>query len=58
MNYYSLELQKIRLRNDIKVCKDMRLKQLMIRDLHLIEQKQMELLKEKALKDEKTRSLI
>ena len=58
MNYYSLELQKIRIRNDIKVCKDMRLKQLMIRDLHLIEKKQMELLKERARKDEKTGSLI
>ena len=58
MNYYSLELQKIRIRNDIKVCKDMRLKQLMIRDLHLIEKKQMELLKDRARKDEKTGSLI
>lgn len=58
MNYYQLELCKIKLRSNLKNCKDDRLKRNIKNDIESLEQKQMKLLQEKSLEDEKTGSLI
>ena len=58
MNYYQLENEKIKLRNQLKHCQDERLKRILTHDLHIIEQKQMRLLKDRARVDERTGSLI
>ena len=58
MNYYQLELCKIKLRSNLKNCKDDRLKRSIKNDIELLEQKQMKLLQKKSLEDEKTGGLI
>ena len=58
MNYYQLENCKIKIRNELKYCKDERLRRILTQDLYIIEQKQMKLLQEKARVDERTGSLI
>lgn len=58
MNYYQLELCKIKLRSNLKNCKDDRLKRNIKNDIEVIEQKQMKLLKKKSLEDERTGGLI
>ena len=58
MTYYSLELEKRNVRDNMKICKDEVLKRKMLSDICIIEKKQREILKNKAAKDEKTGSLI
>ena len=58
MNYYALENEKIKLRHQLKRCQDERLKRILTHDLHIIEQKQMRLLQEKAHKEELTGSFF
>ena len=49
MNCYQLELCKIKLRSNLKNCKDDRLKISIKNDIELLEQKQMKLLQKKSL---------
>ena len=58
MNYYQLENEKIKLRNQLKHCQDERLKRILTHDLHIVEEKQMRLLQEKAHKEELTGSFF
>ena len=58
MNYYQLEFCKIKLRSNLKNCKDDRLKISIKNDIEVLEQKQMKLLQKKSLEDEKTGGLI
>jgi hypothetical protein len=58
MNYYQLENEKIKIRNQLKHCQDERLKRILTHDLHIVEEKQMRLLQEKAHKEELTGSFF
>jgi hypothetical protein len=58
MNYNQLQKCKIEIRSQLKVCKDERSKRILTHDLHIVEEKQMKLLQERARVDERTGSLI